>query len=268
MRYVPIHSLLQTIFAEPAGNREKQRLDRAHVAAAQRPAEKRQTYIEKNGTAKWSPLKNRFTAELGKKCWYTEAELVGDSLTIDHYRPRCDYWFLAFSPENYRVACSYANSPNLNEEHGCAGGKGVDFPLFDETKKAKRPRTTKYEQPIILDPCNENDCKLIAFLPDGRPVLHPAYINDLVVRTRVEVSKILLNLDHPDFNTKREQLRKNIDRDVKSHENSLGDPEHQEDLRNNLAQKISKTAQFSIAARQYLSAHRYLDWVADLLNQN
>lgn len=266
MRYVPIQSLLQTIFADPEGTEDKRRLDRAHKTAAPKPPENRKKYIDNNGTTKWTPIKNRFTAMLGNKCWYTEAELVGASLTIDHYRPKCDYWFLAFSPDNYRVACPYANSPIHNEEHGCGGGKGDKFPLHDETKKAKRPRTTKYEKPIILDPCNEDDCKLIAFLPDGRPVLHPNFAQDPIAKLRVEKSKILLNLDHPNFNSQREQLRRAIDRDVKSHEISVGDPDHQEDIRNSLVQRISQTAPFSIAARQYLSAYRHLAWVPELLD--
>lgn len=268
MRHVPIQSLLQTIFASTEGKKDKRRLDQAHETVTQKPVKDRKSYIDNNGTTKWSPLKDRFTAELGNKCWYTEAELVGAPLTIDHYRPSCDYWFLAFKPDNYRVACPFANSPKHNKEHGCAGGKGDNFPLLDETKKGKGAWSVKREKPIILDPCSEDDCKLIAFLPDGRPVLHPANTHDPVAKKRVEESKILLNLDHPDFNTKREQLRKAIDRDVKSHENSLDDPKHQEDLRNSLAQLISKTAPFSIAARQYLSAHRHLDWVSYLLIQN
>jgi hypothetical protein len=268
MRYVPIQSLLQTIFADSEGGKDKRRLEKAHETVTRTSTKDRKSYIDKKGTPNWSPLKNRFTAELRNKCWYTEAQLVGASLTIDHYRPKCDYWFLAFKAENYRVACPYANSPKHNVEHGCGGGKGDKFPLFDEKKKGKGPYSIKHEKPIILDPCNENDCKLIAFQTDGRPVLHPDYVDDHDAKKRVEDSKILLNLDHPDFNSQREQLRKAIDRDVKSHEISVAYPDHQEDLRNSLAQRISKTAPFSIAARQYLSAHRHLEWVSDLLNQN
>lgn len=265
MRHVPIQNLLQTIFADQAGKTAIQRLELAHLTAAGKTGADRETYIDKNGTIKWSPLKNHFTAKLGNKCWYTEAELVGAPLTIDHYRPKCDYWFLAFKPDNYRIACPFANSPKHNPLYGCAGGKGDDFPLLDERNKAHGSNRIKNERPIILDPCNEDDCNLIAFLPDGRPVLNPAVKNDAITVKRLEKSKLLLNLDHPDFNSKREQLRKVIERDVKSHENSSGDPEHQANLRDTLAQRISKAAPFSIAARQYLSAHKHLDWVANLL---
>ncbi len=249
MRYVPIQSLLQTFFADSEGEKDKRRLEQAHATVIDMPPANRKQYIDNNGTTKWSPLKNRFTAELGNKCWYTEAELVGGPLTIDHYRPKRDYWFLAFKAENYRVACPFANSPKHNVEYGCAGGKGDNFPLIDEKKKGTGLYSIRHEKPIILDPCNEDDCKLIAFLPDGHPVLHPDFAHDPIAKRRVETSKILLNLDHSDFNSQREQLRKAIDRDVKSHEISVADPDHQEDLRYSLAQRISKTAPFSIAAR-------------------
>lgn len=266
MRYIDLKSLLALIKTTPAGAKEFKTLAKAHRDLAVRFAHDRSDYIKRNGSKKWSPFKGRITRVLGHKCWYTEAEPTGGDLVVDHYRPKGSYWFLAFDEENYRIACAYANSPHHNSEHGCAGGKGEAFPLLDPRNKAKGRNSIKNERPVILDPCNKDDCKLIAFQLDGRPVLHPDYKTDKVALERVEMSKILLNLDHPDFNSKREQLRKAIDRDVKSHENSFDDPKHQEDLRNNLAQLISKNAPFSIAARQYLSAHRHLDWVSDLLN--
>lgn len=268
MRYVPIKDLLNAIFADQQGVKDKRRLARAHQVLTNKPANDRQTYVDNNGTAKWSPLKERFTARLGNKCWYTEAELVGAPLTIDHYRPKADYWFLAFKAENYRVACPFANSPKHNEEHGCAGGKGDEFPLLNPDRKATGIRGIEHEQPIILDPCNEDDCKLIAFQSDGRPVLHPDFNDDTVALQRVEKSKILLNLDHPDFNSKREQLHDDIVTDVTTHEELPDGSTQREAIRARLAQKISKTAPFSVAARQYLSAYRHLDWVASILNQD
>ncbi len=283
MRHVAIDDLLQSIFATSEGKKDKKRLEKAHQTVTKRPVNNRaahidangvqkklvkgrSAYIDDNGATKWTPLKNQFTAILGNKCWYTEAELVGASLTIDHYRPKCDYWFLAFKADNYRVACPFANSPKHNEEHGCAGGKRDRFPLLDPSKKATGIQSIKHEQPVILDPCNEDDCKLIAFQSDGRPVLHPDYMNDPIAVNRVNQSKLLLNLDHPHFNTKREQLCRDIDRDVKSYLNSAHDPTHQKDISDSLASKITKTAPFSTAARQYLCAYRNHEWIADLLS--
>jgi len=230
-----------------------------------RPASDRRPYIDNNGPTKWSPIKDRFTALLGNKCWYTEAELVGAPLTIDHYRPKCDYWFLAFKAENYRVACPFANSPKHNEEHGCAGGKGDEFPLFDPARKAQDIGSLVNEQPIILDPCNADDCKLVAFLPDGRPVIHPHYKDDGIANRRLEESKLLLNLDHPDFNSKREQLCNRIAEDVRMFEELPDGAPARNAITSRLKERLSAKAPFSSAAHYYVRQHRHHSWVEALL---
>lgn len=282
MRHIVIDELLQSVLATADGKKEIVALRSAHLTASKRalmdqPAytdgngvtknrvKGRFTYIDDNGPAKWTLLKDRFTAILGNKCWYTEAELVGGPLTIDHYRPKCDYWFLAFEPSNYRVACPYANSPKHNPLYGCAGGKGDNFPLLDERTKARGSKRIVRERPMILDPCNEDDCKLIAFLPDGRPVIHPDYVTDPIAVTRLERSKLLLNLDHPHFNTKRAQLHDEIKAAVEDHEGFPDGSARKVAKQQSLASKVTETAPFSIAARHYLSAYRYLDWVVEIL---
>ncbi len=265
MRHVPIESLLRSVFTGQDGQRDKRRLDRAHTTVTNRPADDRNTYINNNGATKWSPIKDRFTALLGNKCWYTEAELVGAPLTIDHYRPKCDYWFLAFKAENYRVACPFANSPKHNEEHGCAGGKGDEFPLLDSTQKAQDAGSLVNEKPIILDPCNADDCKLIAFLPDGRPVIHPDSRNDAIALKRIESSKLLLNLDHPDFNSKREQLCNEIAEDVRMFEELPDGADGRRTITSRLKERLSAKAPFSSAAHYYLRLHRHHAWVEALL---
>jgi hypothetical protein len=226
----------------------------------------RQDYIRRNGAGKWSPIKDRLTAILGNKCWYTEVELVGAPLAIDHFRPICDYWWLAFDAENYRVSCPYSNSPEHNKEHGCAGGKGSSFPLLGSGTRATGKNKLRLEKPVILDPCSKEDCDLVAFQVDGRPLLNPAYASDPIALRRVEESKILLNLDHPDFNSKREQLCNDIARDVNTYEELNEGSAGRTALREKLQQRLARTAPFSTAARYYLRLRRDLIWVEDLLN--
>lgn len=260
-----MNTLIRSAYADQEGKKDKRRLDRAHTTVTNKSAKDRKTYIDNNGATKWSPIKDRFTALLGNKCWYTEVELVGAPLTIDHYRPKCDYWFLAFKVNNYRVACPFANSPKHNEEHGCAGGKGDEFPLVDPTKKAKGIQSIKHERPIILDPCNEDDCKLVAFQPDGRPVIHPNFEGDPIALERIERSKILLNLDHPDFNSKREQLCNAIAGDVKMFGELPDGADGRGTIITQLKDRLSAKAPFSSAAHFYLRLHRNYEWVENLL---
>lgn len=266
MRHIDLYPLLIQIFADEEGQKAKTRLERARRKLETMDATDRQTHTRSNGPNKWKPIKERLTTLLGRKCWYTEVEIVGAPLAVDHYRPVCHYWWLAFEAENYRIACPWANSPVHNTRHGCAGGKGDSFPLFPPAVRAMKSDQLPNERPIILDPCNPKDCDLLAFQSDGRPVLNPVFLGDTDAELRVEQSMILLNLDHPEFNSKREQLCIDIEQDVINYE---AFPEHsprRDVIRASLAAKIAANAPFSTAARFYLKFHRHLDWVEKILN--
>ena len=84
---------------------------------------------------------------------------------------------------------------------------------------------------------------------------------------RVNESKLLLNLDHADFNSKREQLCHEIADDVRTHEDLPVNSAERATIRNRLAARLSAKAPFSTAARFYLKLHRHLDWVENILNQ-
>jgi hypothetical protein len=205
------------------------------------------------------------TDSLGKKCWYTEAELVGAPLAIDHFRPVRHYWWLAFDVDNYRVACAFANSPQHNPLYGCAGGKGDAFPLLGTGLRAKGRNKLRYEKAVILDPCDKADCDLVAFQADGRPVLNPAHAADSIAQKRVDESKILLNLDHPDFNSKREQLCSEIADDVQTYEQLPAGAAARTTIEARLQGRLTADAPFSSAARYYLRLHRHHDWVEAIL---
>lgn len=266
MRHIPLDVLLRQIFVSTEGKKDRQRLFRAHKKVAKMAPALRHEYIKISGMRKWSPIKKRLTSILGNKCWYTEVELVGGPLTIDHYRPSCFYWWLAFDVENYRVACPFSNSSEHNEEHGCAGGKGDNFPLLGAGQRASGKNKLRVEKPVILDPCKQADCDLLAFQVDGRPILNPAYTSDPIAIRRVNESLLLLNLDHPDFNTKREQLCRDIANDVTAYEELQDGTASRITIRNRIAARLAPNAPFSTAARYYLMIHRNLDWVEDLLS--
>jgi len=259
MRHISLKPLLKKIFADADGKNIRKRLIKAHKKLAAMQVADRKNHTDKNGPNKWKPLKTRLTNVLGKKCWYTEVELTGATLVVDHYRPVCAYWWLSYDAENYRVSCPWANSHEHNAEHGCAGGKGEQFPLLPPGIAATGKNRLRMERPVILDPCRKADCDLLAFQADGRPILNPAFIGDPMATKRVEDSKILLNLDHPDFNSKRET-------DVNTHEQLPEGAASRKEIRDKLAGKLEPTAPYSTAARFYLKLHRHLDWVEKLLS--
>lgn len=265
MRHIPLGELTAQLFSGPAGKKSRARLFRGHLKLAAMPPADRQGYVRRNGPGKWSPLKRWLTGKLGNKCWYTEAELIGAPLAIDHFRPVCDYWWLAFDASNYRVACAFANSPEHNPLYGCAGGKGDAFPLLGTGPRAKGRNKLRCERPVILDPCDKADCDLVAFQADGRPVLNPAHAADPIALRRVEESKILLNLDHPDFNSKREQLCNDIADDVHAYGALPAGSPARATIEARLEGRLAASAPFTSAARYYLRLHRHLDWVEAIL---
>ncbi|MDP2227707.1 MAG: hypothetical protein Q8J78_09560, partial [Moraxellaceae bacterium] len=80
------------------------------------------------------------------------------------------------------------------------------FPLLNNTPHAMNEADLVHESPALLDPCSRDDVGLLAFSPDGRPVVSPAYAGNADARLRVEKSNLLLNLDYPTFNEGREEL--------------------------------------------------------------
>ena len=267
MRHINLTLLLAQIFADATGKQAQKRLERAHKKLAAMPVADRQDHTRRNGPNKWKPVKDLLIGHLGKKCWYTEWELIGAPLVVDHYRPVFSYWWLAFAPDNYRLACPWANSPEHNAAHGCVGGKGDNFPLLAPQLRARGRNNLRVEKPIILDPCKQEDCDLLAFQTDGRPILKPVYASNMVALRRVEESKILLNLDHPDFNSKREQLCNAIGEDVRTHEALSADSSERLVIQARIAARLTPQVAFSTAARFYLQLHRHLDWVEAILNR-
>jgi hypothetical protein len=265
MRYIPLTTLLRQIFADVAGKKEKALIFKAQAKFARMTPAARQRYVRLYGSRKWSGVKNLMIEKLGRKCWYTEVEIVGAALTIDHYRPICEYWFLAFDPQNYRVSCPYSNSPQHNPLYGSAGGKGDKFPLLGLGERAIGRNKLRREKPVILDPCIKEDCDLIAFQADGRPILNPTHSANSVAAERVDKSLLLLNLDHSDFNSKREQLYHEIADDVRLYEELPVGSDGRTIIRDRMKKRLGPQAEFSTAARYYIQLHRHLNWVEDLL---
>ena len=102
----------------------------------------------------WAALKQDLLVLSNGKCWYCEAKEDRSDYHVDHFRPKkrvmlldgtaCDgYWWLAFDWTNYRIACSYCNSPHTGED-GIARGKSDSFPLRDERFRAKVPEDNRH----------------------------------------------------------------------------------------------------------------------------
>ena len=161
-------------------------------------------------------LKKDFRDYFYNKCWYTEAELIGQDAHIDHFRPKgairqyidysynepysnSGYSWLKNDPSNYRVCCIYAN--RKTDE----GGKGCYFPLADDSDRLTEGGT-ELETPLLIDPCNHDDVQLISFM--GNQVIPTS--NEQLCKVRVDVSTSIYNLHDATFMTPRARVWEDI----------------------------------------------------------
>ena len=135
------------------------------------------------------------------KCWYCECDgSFGFSFHVDHFRPKkrvknkgyeeeqCEpgYWWMAFNPQNYRIACQKCNS---------GAGKNDQFPLADRSPRAISIGGNdgiREEIVLLLDPIEPNDPDLLVFSQDGNVQASLSCLDD--DRQRVEVSIAVYDL--------------------------------------------------------------------------
>ena len=233
-------------------------------------------HLAKNGNRHWSPIKEYLEQASNRKCWYTESKNPGFPNEVEHFRPKGQvmehgcikhwYWFLAFNPDNYRLSCQYPNRLNTNPLLGQTGGKGDKFPLIDESKYSTTRFRRDNEAPILLDPCNKEDVKLLTFNPDGRPTVSPIFQTDPIARNRVRMSNLLLNLDYPTFNEEREALYNKVKNLVERGTRYFDEGSNAlDDVKDDLRELMAPTSAYSKAAECYVRCFRDIVWVEELI---
>lgn len=135
----------------------------------------KQTLINKHQGHWRDPELIQWLSDLSaEKCWYTETKFGGDYQEVEHFRPKKEtkdihgktinghpgYYWLAFNIDNYRLC---KRRPN--------GKKGTFFPIRNEHLRAMDELWTwQDELPLFLDPTDDEDCILLSFNDDGKPV--------------------------------------------------------------------------------------------------
>lgn len=169
-------------------------------------------------------LKKDFREFFFGKCWYTETDLTGSDVHIDHFRPKgridpyqhftynvplkdTGYDWLRDDPKNYRACCVFAN------RRTGAGGKGCYFPL-----QPGSPLLTRYgraaEKPLLLDPCNRDDVRIISFF--GADVIcASARAED---EERVDATKVIYNLIDPFIADGRSRVWEDVSKTIAEYE--------------------------------------------------
>lgn len=84
-------------------------------------------------TAYWKTAKTQLKKESANKCAYCEANTSvvahGD---VEHFRPKSEYWWLAYTYDNYLFACQICNQTYKSDNFPIAGTK-FSQPLIKKT---------------------------------------------------------------------------------------------------------------------------------------
>jgi len=224
----------------------------------------------------WSELKDSLADLSYDKCWYCEIVQERSDNAVDHFRPKSRYPWLAFSKENLRYSCTYCNSKRRNPVTNTVQGKGDEFPLLDESKRAKGPGDERSESPLLLDPTVPNDPGLLDFREDGVPCPKYSKSSHEIRYRRAVVSIKLYHLDHPDLIDKRKELAIRLIRKIER-ANALFDRVDQGDtvldnvfneLIQDLFESISEKSELSAFARKVISGKREYEWIEALLEKS
>ena len=202
MRYVDIEALREK--TEAATLIAAAEVAGAAVAAETDPVARRKL-IRKN-RKRWTDFRPLLVqSEVGAKCWYTESCNPGDDADVDHYRPKNrvaerpddhpGYWWEAFNWKNFRLSCHRSNQLRISEEEDETLGKGEHFPIADEELRWMDPDDMCCERPMLLDPTDPEDPRLLTFQPDGRTTLAPHFDGDELATERYQQSRRYLHLD-------------------------------------------------------------------------
>jgi len=150
MRYIPLKE-------NPPPEEWRRRAQELTEQLKNLPEEERQDFIERNSDI-WRELKEFLSGLSYGKCWYSEAKEVYSYYHVDHFRPKSEYWWLAFDWKNYRLAGQVGN---VNKR---------------DNFKVKRNKARSPEDPIedeiyyLLDPTEEEDPLLLFFDEEGKAV--------------------------------------------------------------------------------------------------
>lgn len=245
--------------------------------------------IKKNAPL-WSEIKEALWAAGGEKCWYSEVLLPMGEVEVEHFRPKGrlngelfpGYWWLAFNWNNYRIASHLANTRRYDRVNSGLRGKGGYFPLvggvrggFIPAPPANDPLCIRCESPLLLDPVNANDVRLITFDQDGLPGPNPFHCNTQPGIDRVRRSIEFYSLDDGILTARRADVWKRVlewsdemEQLVSAGERAVlneKEQQRQETLTNLIADAIDQSAEFSSVAIAALQVRGNRGWNTALL---
>ena len=198
MRHIPLHD------NRPDPSWCERAVDLLDQLKAAPDADARNDLIDSN-SALWRELKEWLLELSHGKCWFSEAKDCFSHWDVEHYRPkksskheRCatyhGYWWLAFDWRNFRICGNVGNRK-----------KSSFFPLREGCARVDPYGDLRYEQPLLLDPADDDDPNLLFFNLMGDAIPAP-HVMDVWERERVIYSVERCKLDYPPLTDRRKTV--------------------------------------------------------------
>lgn len=198
MRYIPLNS------KRPDSDWIKEADALLEQLKAAPDAASRNAIIDANSDV-WGKLKQWLLELSHQKCWFSEAKDCFNHWDVEHYRPKKSakdadgtehdgYWWLAFNWQNFRICGNAGNRK-----------KGTWFPLRPGCVRCAPLGDYRSEDPMLLDPADEDDPNLLSFDIEGHAI-PAAHVKDAWEQKRVKYSIEKCNLDFPPLMDKRKAV--------------------------------------------------------------
>ena len=195
--------------------------ERAQAALEFLPPEERVAFIKKKSHV-WTGFKKYLAQMSYGKCWYSESHDPQSFFDVDHFRPKAEaqrsegglrddgYPWLAFDWDNFRYSAGRSNRLSTDEYTDLTVGKGSWFPLCHDSPVADwGNRDTISEHPILLDPTNPHDMRLLTVGALGS--IEPSAICVGTSRDRVTKSAKYYGLNLPLLTEARSKVMREIE---------------------------------------------------------
>jgi hypothetical protein len=243
--------------------------------AVQDPAEANEILSNKR---LWGKLNSTLRGLSNDKCWYSEVRVAASRMDVDHFRPkgtvlekdgttRPGYRFLAYDFKNYRLSAQLMNQTTATDDG--TRGKHQQFPLEEGSQPAVNRDGLSAEKPLLLDPTDPTDPKLMTFDEQGLPKPSALAQNDADTERVIRTIDVLW-LDRPQLAdqrkagwTKTHNLIELADRLMTKAHSLASNGHHKEaeeeweygrEQLKQLREEAQPTAQFSASVRACLRA--------------
>jgi len=108
----------------------------------------------------WGKAKDQLKVESFNKCAYCEADTAvvahGD---VEHFRPKSEYWWLAYCFDNYTYSCQICNQTYKGNKFDITGAK-LAAPILPGTSPTNAAQLAAATASLCPDPCTATDAKI------------------------------------------------------------------------------------------------------------